>query len=147
MNTIMLFASDCPLAEIPYPPGFAANFDTDYGAADGGGLDDGFAIFPLEKENLPGLQTEKKYLVGLGWRHMPDRAGRIAEYLEAHLKIADEIELWFLRQDADTDHQVQKVKMPVNALSLDEVQTLCWLEVQKEPIMDYCFTITRANAD
>lgn len=143
MSSVLLFASDCPLDEIPYPPDFAVNYDIDHGIVDDGGSDDGFAIFPVEK--VLELQSEKGYFAVLEWRFTPGRARKVIAYLEEHLKGTQEVEFWHVWQDMDFDHRVRKVKIPLRDLAAEDIQELDRLEVWREPVTDYCYVITEAG--
>ena len=56
----------------------------------------------------------------------------------------EEVELWHIWQDMDFDHKVRKVKIPIHALTADDIQELSQLDVWKEPVVDYCYVVTRA---
>ena len=118
----MLIASNRPLQEIPYPPGFTIKLDVDNGIVDDGGMDDGFSIFSTEK--VLELSSEKLYFAGLQWHYTPSRAKKIIKYLEEQLKTIDEIELWHIWQDMDFGHKIRKATIPINQLSVDDIQEL-----------------------
>lgn len=140
MSSVLLFASDAPLEESPYPPGFSVHYDIDHGTVDDGGANDGFAIFPVEK--VLELQSEKEYFAVLEWRCTQGRAEKVIEYLKTHLKITGEVEFWHVWQDMDFGHRLRRVEIPLCDLTVEDVQELDRLEVWKEPVTDYCYVIT-----
>lgn len=141
MSSFMLFASDSPLREVPYPPDLTVDFDTGSGAVIDGGMDDGFAIFP--RKPLPELPSEKRYLAVLEWRYTPGRAEKIIGYLKEHLASADELEFWHTWQDMDFGHRVRKAEIPIGDLTIDDIRELDQLEVSRDPVTDYCYIIKR----
>lgn len=143
MSSVLLLASDVPLEESPYPPGFSVHYDIDRGTVDDGGADDGFTIFPVEK--VLELQSEKKYFAVLEWRYTQGRAEKVIEYLKIRLKTAQEVEFWHIWQDMDFDHRLRKVEIPLQNLTAEDIQELDRLEVWKEPVTDYCYVITRGE--
>ncbi|MCI8422275.1 MAG: hypothetical protein HFF50_01910 [Lawsonibacter sp.] len=142
MSSALLIASDFPLKEVPYPSDFVIQFDIDHRTVEDGGREDGFAIFPIRR--VLELSTKKRYFAGIEWNYTPGRTKNIIEYLREHLEHVEEVELWHIWQDMDFDHKVRKVKIPIHALTADDIQELSQLDVWKEPVVDYCYVVTRA---
>lgn len=140
MSAVLLFASDVPLQEVPYPPDFSIHFNIDEGTVNDGGRDDGFCIF--QREQVLELATEKPYCAELEWRFTPGRAKKVIDYLRAHLETAPEVEFWHIWQDMDFGHKVRKITIPIDELSVEDIQELCQLEVWKQPATDYCYVVT-----
>ncbi|MCI9156043.1 MAG: hypothetical protein HFF44_03755 [Lawsonibacter sp.] len=143
MSSVLLFASDAPLEECPYPPDFSVHYNIDCGTVDDGSADDGFAILPVEK--VLELQSEKEYFAVLEWRCTQGRAEKVIEYLKSHLKTTHEVEFWHVWQDMDFDHRLRKIEIPLCGLTAEDIQELDQLEVWKEPVVDYCYVITRGE--
>ena len=141
MSSVLLLASDAPLEESPYPPGFSVHYDIDCGTVDDGGADDGFAVFPVKK--VLELQSEKEYFSVLEWRCTRGRAEKVIEYLKTHLKTTREVEFWHVWQDMDFGHRLRKAEIPLQDLTAEDILELDRLEVWKEPVTDYCYVITR----
>lgn len=138
MSDVMLFASGCPLEEVPLPPGFVITLDPAAGTADAG-----FEICPVDR--VLELATEKEYFAVLQWSFTPERGEKVIEYLKNHLKNAEEVEFWHTWQDMDFGHRVRTADIPIGELTVEDVRELYELNVWKEPVTDFCFHITRGK--
>ena len=160
MSRVLMFASNRPFKEVPFPEDFEIHIDTKLRTVNDGGEDDLFGISP--SDGYLEIKTGMKYFAELSWfTYTPGRAARIIEYLREHLKTADEVELWHVWLDNDFDHRVRKRYVPIDELTVDILQEIdqlpvgeqpeerrphCRREIDlsewEEPTTDYCYVIT-----
>lgn len=66
--------------------------------------------------------SSKLHVVELRWRYTDARAEQLVEYITDHLKTADEVEIWKVWVDEQTEPNVQAITL--NALTIDALRFL-----------------------
>ena len=66
--------------------------------------------------------SSKPHVVELRWRYSDARAEQLVEYITDHLKTADEVEVWKVWVDEQTEPSVQSIKL--DALTIDALRFL-----------------------
>lgn len=160
MSRIMMFASNRPFKEVPFPEDFEIHIDTKLRTVNDGGGDDLFGISP--SDGFLEITTDMKYFAELSWfTYTPGRAERIIEYLRDHLKTTDKIELWNGWLDNGFNHRVRKRYVSIDELTVDILREIDQLPVGEQPqerrphcrgqidlseleapTTDYCYVIT-----
>lgn len=132
MSRVLMFASNRPFKEIPFPEDFEIHIDTKRRTVDDGGGDDLFGISPTN--GYPEIKTDMKYFAELAWQYTPGRAARIIEYIREHLKTTDEVELWHVWLDSDLGfgHRIRKRIIPIDGLTVDILREIDQLPIWKE---------------
>lgn len=93
------------------------------------GLDDDFAILPMEKSE--DIFTEKKYCAVLEWdKYTPGRAQRVISYIREQLKHTPAVEIWHIWMGAAyPPPQVKRTSFRADALDVDVIKQLDALDV------------------
>lgn len=66
--------------------------------------------------------SEKPHVVELRWRYSDVRAEQLIEYITDHLKTAEEVEIWKVWVDEQTEPNVQSIKL--DELTIDALRFL-----------------------
>jgi hypothetical protein len=66
--------------------------------------------------------SSKPHVVELRWRYSDARAEQLVEYITDHLKTAEEIEIWKVWVDEQTEPKVQSIKL--DELTIDALRFL-----------------------
>ena len=132
MSKIIMFASNQPFKEVPFPQDYAIYIDSKRRTVDDSGGDDSFGISP--GNGYPEINTDMEYFAELSLMiYTPGRAERIIEYLRDHLKTTDEVELWLVWLDNSFDHRIRKRTIPIDELTADMLREIEQLPVREQP--------------
>lgn len=165
MSRVLMFASNRPFKEVPFPEDFEIHIDTKLRTVNDGGGDDLFGISP--SHGYLEITTDMKYFAELSWfTYTPGRAARIIEYIREHLKTIGEIELWHVWLDNGFYHRVRKCYVSIDELTVEMLREIDQLPVSEqpaerrphcrgqidlseweEPTIDYCYVITSAKGN
>ena len=106
-------------------------------------LDDDFSIWPLDS-STEDVHSDKKYRACLEWNYTKGRAEKVIQYIREHLTHTSELEIWHIWMGDGVYPKIRKCTIALDDLTSDDLKELSDLEVWREPIVQYCFTI-RAN--
>lgn len=104
-------------------------------------LDDDFGIWPLSS-STEDIYTNKKYRVCLEWEYTKGRAEKVIQYIREHLEHAAEVEIWYVWLGNGVYPKMRNCTIALDEFTSDDLKELSDLEVSREPITHYCFTIT-----
>jgi len=80
----------------------------------------------------------------LEWDYTKGRAEKVIQYIREHLEHTSEVEIWHVWLGDGVRPKIRNCTIALGEFTFDDLKELSDLEVWREPITHYCYTI-KAN--